>query len=50
MFLNNLHAGKFMNFLSSADFLKSSQFEKFLSGIPSDCQTVWIQIRPDRMS
>ena len=31
--------------LSSADF-----FIKILSGIPSECQTVWIQIRPDILS
>ena len=29
-------------FLSFADFLK------ILSGMPSECQTVWIQIRSDR--
>ena len=32
-------------------FLKINFFEKKkLSGIPSDCQTVWIQIRPDVLS
>ena len=31
-------------------FFKINFFEKKISGIPSDCQTVWIQIRPDRMS
>ena len=25
-------------------------FQKNLSGIPSECQTVWIQIRPDILS
>ena len=25
-------------------------FSKNLSGIPSECQTVWIQIRPDKTS
>ena len=28
----------------------SKLFQKNLSGIPSDCQTVWIQIRPDVLS
>ena len=36
----NFHA-----FLSSADFLKFFFFRKRLSGIPSECHTVWIQIR-----
>ena len=40
--LGNLHA-----FLSSADFLKINFFEKNISGIPSECQTVWIEIRPN---
>ena len=31
-------------------FFKINFFKKFLSGIPSDCQTVWNQIRPDIMS
>ena len=25
-------------------------FEKNISGIPSECQTVWVQIRPDILS
>ena len=29
-------------------FFKSSFFEKILSWAPSECQTVWIQIRPDK--
>ena len=29
---------------SSSDFFKST-FRKIISGIPSECQTVWIQIR-----
>ena len=33
--------GNFHAFLSSADFLKT-----ILSEIPSECQTVWTQIRP----
>ena len=36
-------------FLSSADFSKLT-FKKNLSGIPSECQTVWLQIRPDLLS
>ena len=31
----------------SADFFKIAFFEKILSGIPSECQTDWTQIRPD---
>ena len=37
-------------FLSSVDiffFQVSFSKKKNLSGIPSECQTVWIQIRPD---
>ena len=30
-------------FLLSADFFKTNFFQKILSGIRSDCQTVWIQ-------
>ena len=32
--------------LSSADFFQDQLFRKILSGIPSEYQTVWIQIRP----
>ena len=43
--------GKFSRFFwSSADFFSKSLFKKILSGIPSECQTVWIQIRPDILS
>ena len=28
-------------------FFQNQLFQKFLSGIPSECQTDWIQIRPD---
>ena len=31
---------------SSADFFQNQLFRKTLSGIPSECQTVWIQIKP----
>ena len=34
--------------LPSADFLFQNQLSrKIISGIPRECQTVWIQIRPD---
>ena len=37
----------FHAFLSSADLFQNQLFRKILSRIPSVCQTVWIQIRPD---
>ena len=37
-------------FLSSAEFFQNQLFRKILSGIPSECQTAWIQIRPDILS
>ena len=38
-------------FLLSEDFFfKINYLKKNLSGIPSECQTVWIQIRPDVLS
>ena len=44
--LNSLHAVSFL-MLSfwSADFFQNLLFQKIISGIPSACQTVWIQIR-----
>ena len=49
--LNSLHAGKFVCFfLSSAFFPQNQLLWKILSGIPSECQTVWIQIRLDVLS
>ena len=30
----------------SADFFQNHLFQKTLSGIPSECQAVWMQIRP----
>ena len=36
--------------LSSADFFQNKLFRKILSGIPSECETAWIQIRPDTLS
>ena len=35
---------------SSADFFKNLLFQKTISGIPSVCENIWIQIRPDVMS
>ena len=35
---------------SSTDFFQNQLFRKTLSGIPSVCQRVWIQIRPDILS
>ena len=40
----------FYHFLSSADFFQNQLFRKNLSGIPSECQTDWIQIGPDILS
>ena len=37
-------------FLSSANSFQNELFRKIHSGIPSECQTVWIQIRPDVLS
>ena len=34
-------------FLLSADFFQNQLFRKIISGIASESQTVWIQIRPD---
>ena len=36
--------------LSSVDFFKINFFSDNISGIPSECQTIWIQIRPDVLS
>ena len=43
-------ARSFHALLSSADFFQNQLFRKITSGIPSECQTDWIQIRPDIMS
>ena len=37
-------------FKSSADFFQNHLFRKILSGIPSECQADWIQIRTDGLS
>ena len=36
--------------LSAVFFFQNKLFRKILSGIPSECQTVWIQIRPNILS
>ena len=36
--------------LLSADFYQNYPFQKILAWIPSVCQTVWNQIRPDKLS
>ena len=49
--LTHCMQGYFACFLSSADFIFQNQlFRKILSGIPSEYQTVWIQIMPDILS
>ena len=49
--LNLCRLGKFSTFfLLSADFFQNQLFRKILSRIPSECQIVWIQIRPDILS
>ena len=47
---NFLHYGYFYGFLSSSDFFQNQLFRKILSGIPSECHIVWIQIRPNVLS
>ena len=37
----------FHEYLLSADCFRNQLFRKILSEIPSECETVWIQIRPD---
>ena len=37
-------------FLSSADLIQNKLFWKIISGIWSECQIVWIQIRPNLLS
>ena len=39
-----------MIFLSSADFSQNKLFQKIILETLSECQTVWIQIRPDILS
>ena len=40
----------FYDFLSSVDFFQNKLFQRIFSGLPLECQTVWIKIRPDKMS
>ena len=42
--------GIFSYFFVVCCFYKINFFKKILSGIPSECQTVWIQIRLDILS
>ena len=42
--------GNFRAFLLSADFFQNQLFPNIILGIPSECQTDWIQIRPDNLS
>ena len=42
--------GNFAYFLSSADFLKKQLLRNILSGIPSEWQRVWIQVRSNIFS
>ena len=37
-------------FVLSTDFFQNKLFRKNISGIPSECQTDWIQIKPDILS
>ena len=39
-----------LDFLSSADFFQNQLFPKILPGIPSEFQTIWIQIGTDVLS
>ena len=43
--INSFHA-----FFAGCWFFQNQLFQKILSGIPSQCQTLWIQIRPDVLS
>ena len=48
---NSIHILEiYMLFCRLLIFLKNQYIWKFLSGIPSECQTVWIQIRSDILS
>ena len=42
--------GNSAGFLSSADFFPNQLFQKIISEIPSECQTVWMEIRTDILS
>ena len=48
---NSLPPGKLFTFCCHLlIFFQNQLFQKILSGIPSECQTDWIQIRPDILS
>ena len=47
--VNSLNGGQFSINLSTPDFSKIN-FSKPSSKMPLECQTVWIQIRPDNLS
>ena len=49
-FFNSLHPRYFFMFLSSADVFRNQFHWKILSGIPSEYQIIWIQIRLDMLS
>ena len=46
----SLPTAYFFMLFSSADFFQNQSFNKILSGIPSECQTVRILIRSDVLS
>ena len=48
--LNSLSPGKFFMLFCRLLICSKSTFQKILRGIQSECQTEWIQIRPDILS
>ena len=53
LFLNSFNSAPweiFHAFLCLLIFFQNKLFRKIFSGIPSECQTNWIQIRPDILS
>ena len=50
MTVNSLSPGKFFMVFCRLLIFQNQLFRKILSGIPSECQTDWIKIRPDIMS
>ena len=49
-FYTGLTVFGFLAFLLPADCFQYELFQKILSGIPSECQSVWIQIKSDFLS
>ena len=45
-----LQGNFFYDILSSADFFLKSTFSKRVSRLVSECQTVWVEIRPNVLS